>query len=40
VAALSKPDGGFGARAHATLWESYCALRVLTVLSAARGDGR
>jgi hypothetical protein len=34
VGALSKQDGGFGARPHATLWESYCALRVLSTLSA------
>lgn len=34
VAAMGKPDGGFGARSYATLWESYCALRVLTRLTA------
>lgn len=40
VAGLRKPDGGFGARAHATLWESYCALRVICALPDARGGGR
>ncbi|MEU5880007.1 prenyltransferase/squalene oxidase repeat-containing protein [Spirillospora sp. NPDC047279] len=40
VASLGKPGGGFGARDDATLWESYCALRVLTRLAAAHGGGR
>lgn len=34
---LGKPDGGFGARTQATLWESYCALRVMSRLLAPRG---
>lgn len=34
---LGKPDGGYGARAYATLWESYCALRVLSTIPAQRG---
>lgn len=36
VAGLGKPDGGFGARSDATLWESYCALRVLSTLPTMR----
>jgi prenyltransferase beta subunit len=40
VQGLGKPDGGFGARAYATLWESYCALRVLSrLLVSPRGSG-
>jgi hypothetical protein len=34
VDSLGKPDGGYGARSYATLWESYCALRVLSRLTA------
>lgn len=34
---LGKPDGGYGARAYATLWESYCALRVISRLAAPSG---
>jgi len=34
VRSLGKPDGGYGAWAHATLWESYCALRIISTLSA------
>jgi prenyltransferase beta subunit len=37
---LSKPDGGYGARARPTLWESYCALRVTLRLRASSGDGQ
>jgi hypothetical protein len=37
VSGLGKPDGGFGAQEDATLWESYCALRVLTRLAATDG---
>ncbi|MBO2449484.1 hypothetical protein J4573_20455 [Actinomadura barringtoniae] len=37
VRRLAKQDGGFGAREDATLWESYCALRVLTRLAATDG---
>jgi hypothetical protein len=40
VQSLGKPDGGYGARAHATLWESYCALRVMSRLLAHRGGGQ
>ena len=32
-----KPDGGYGTQAVATLWESYCALRVISRLSALPG---
>lgn len=32
VAGLGKQDGGYGAQPDATLWESYCALRVLSTL--------
>jgi hypothetical protein len=40
VQSLAKPDGGFGATTHATLWESYCGLRVMSrLLSAPRGSG-
>jgi hypothetical protein len=35
-----KPDGGYGSRARATLWESYCALRVISRLPAPRGEGQ
>ena len=37
VAGLAKEDGGYGARSYATLWESYCALRVLSTLPTMRG---
>jgi hypothetical protein len=37
VQSLAKPDGGYGVRAQATLWESYCALRIVSRLSAPRG---
>lgn len=40
VAALAKPEGGYGARSYATLWESYCALRVLSTLPTIRGGVR
>ncbi|MFG2000493.1 prenyltransferase/squalene oxidase repeat-containing protein [Spirillospora sp. NPDC048911] len=40
VEGLGKPGGGFGAREHATLWESYCALRVLSLLPAPLGAER
>jgi prenyltransferase beta subunit len=40
VRGFGKPDGGYGTRAYATLWESYCALRVISTLAAARGGGR
>lgn len=40
VQSLGKPEGGYGAQAHATLWESYCALRVMSRLSAPRGGGQ
>jgi hypothetical protein len=40
VESLAKPDGGYGTQAHATLWESYCALQVLSKLSALRGGGQ
>jgi hypothetical protein len=40
VEGLGKPDGGYGARWYATLWESYCALRVITRLSASHGGER
>jgi prenyltransferase beta subunit len=37
---LAKPEGGFGAKTQATLWESYCGLRVMSrLLSAPRGSG-
>lgn len=40
VQSLGKPEGGFGATAHATLWESYCGLRIMSrLLSAPRGSG-
>jgi hypothetical protein len=40
VRSLAKPEGGFGAKTHATLWESYCGLRVMSrLLSAPRGSG-
>lgn len=40
VQSLGNPDGGFGAAAQPTLWESYCALRVMSrLLSAPRGSG-
>jgi prenyltransferase beta subunit len=37
VQELGKPDGGYGAQAHATLWESYCALRIISSLPAPHG---
>ncbi|KAB2343697.1 prenyltransferase/squalene oxidase repeat-containing protein [Actinomadura rudentiformis] len=40
VEGLAKADGGYGTRADATLWESYCALRVISRLAAPRGGGR
>lgn len=40
VQSLGKRDGGYGARAHATLWETYCALRVMSRLTAPCGGGR
>ena len=40
VQSLGKPERGVGATEHATLWESYCALRLLSRLaSAPRGTG-
>ncbi len=36
VAGFGKQDGGYGARSYATLWESYCALRILSTLPATR----
>jgi prenyltransferase beta subunit len=36
VNGLGKPDGGYGARPYATLWESYCALRVVSTLRTKR----
>lgn len=36
VDGLGKPDGGYGARPYATLWESYCALRVVSTLPTMR----
>ncbi len=39
VDGLGKPDGGYGARSYATLWESYCALRIVSTLPAlSRGE--
>jgi hypothetical protein len=39
VDGLAKPDGGYGARSYATLWESYCALRLVSTLpTAPRGE--
>jgi hypothetical protein len=39
VDGLGKPDGGYGARSYATLWESYCALRIVSTLpTALRGE--
>jgi len=40
VGGLGKPDGGYGARPYATLWESYCALRVVSTLPTMRGGGQ
>ncbi|GAA2581722.1 prenyltransferase/squalene oxidase repeat-containing protein [Actinomadura fulvescens] len=40
VEKLGKPDGGYGAQAHATLWESYCGLRVLSSIPAPGGGER
>jgi hypothetical protein len=40
VRGLGKPDGGYGARSYATLWESYCALRMLSTLTTMRGGER
>jgi Prenyltransferase and squalene oxidase repeat len=36
VEGLGKPDGGYGARSYATLWESYCALRIVSTLPTLR----
>jgi hypothetical protein len=38
VTALAKQDGGYGARSYATLWESYCALRIVSTLPTMRGS--
>jgi hypothetical protein len=39
VDAFAKPDGGYGARPYASLWESYCALRLVsTLLTLRRGE--
>lgn len=38
VSGLGKQDGGYGARSYATLWESYCALRVVSTLPTMRGS--
>jgi hypothetical protein len=40
VAELGKQDGGYGARSYATLWESYCALRLVSTLSTMREGER
>jgi hypothetical protein len=40
VESLGKPDGGYGARPYATLWESYCALRIISRLPAPSGGER
>jgi hypothetical protein len=40
VRSMGKPDGGYGAGAHATLWESYCALRVMSRLPGGSGGGQ
>jgi hypothetical protein len=40
VQSLGKSDGGYGAQAHATLWESYCALRIISSLPASQGGER
>jgi hypothetical protein len=37
VESLRKPDGGYGTQTHATLWESYCALRVISSLPGPGG---
>lgn len=37
VDGLGKQDGGYGARPDATLWESYCALRIVSTLPTMRG---
>jgi hypothetical protein len=37
VTGLGKQDGGYGARSYATLWESYCALRIVSTLPTVRG---
>jgi prenyltransferase beta subunit len=34
VDGMGKPDGGYGAQPDASLWESYCALRVMSRLPA------
>jgi hypothetical protein len=40
VESLGRPDGGYGARSYATLWESYCALRIISRLPAPSGGER
>ena len=40
VDGLGKPDGGYGARSYATLWESYCALRIVSTLPTLRRGER
>lgn len=40
VESLGKPDGGYGTQGLATLWESYCALRVISRLSAPNGGAQ
>jgi len=37
VDGLAKPDGGYGTRSYATLWESYCSLRIVSTLPTTRG---
>jgi hypothetical protein len=34
---FGNPDGGYGTRSYATLWESYCALRIVSTLPTMRG---
>jgi hypothetical protein len=40
VDSLGKPDGGYGAQPEASLWESYCALRIVSTLPTIRGGER
>jgi hypothetical protein len=40
VDGLGKQDGGYGARSYATLWESYCALRIVSTLPTMRRGGQ
>lgn len=40
VQGLGKPDGGYGAHGQATLWESYCALRIISRLLMRGGGAR